>query len=154
MRTADKATGTSLQTDTVAKVIEKTTQNYSTAGEKTEITAADANNWKVGKHHYYQTLPKAMLSIGIKDEKLLKAYNESFEAFKRKNAIEITSSGEYKIEREYGTPLFSRNKERLYLLAFETLLKRHSKDLASVPEALKNIDNGIPPIVKSFGGAR
>ena len=89
------------------------------------ITTTGNTSWNVDKY-YVQEYPKAMSMVGKEDETTLHLYNESLEAFKRFNParITITSTGEFKFDREKETPQYSRNKDRLFMLGFETKLKR------------------------------
>ena len=118
------------------------------------ITATGNTSWNVDKY-YVQEYPKAMSILGKEDKTTLHLYNESLEAFKRSNhaRITITTTGEFKFDREKETPLYSRNKNRLFLLGFETKLKRlfshydndiekalhHIKQNQSLPEVKTNL---------------
>ena len=118
------------------------------------ITATGNTSWNVDKY-YVQEYPKAMSILGKEDETTIHLYNESLEAFKRSNTarITITTTDEFKFDREKETPLYSRNKDRLFLLGFETKLKRlfsyynndiekalhHIKQNQSLPEVKTNL---------------
>ena len=116
------------------------------------IKAVNANNWQVGKH-YIQTLPKALNFIGIEDDKLLQAYNESLEAFKQRTDIKKLPAGDYEITTVNGK-LFSGNIDRLKMLSFETLLKAWTIQTGDIIEALKMIDAKKEPVRKTFGGKK
>lgn len=116
------------------------------------VTAVNANNWQVGKH-YIQTLPKALRFIGIEDEKLLNAYNESLEAFKQCIDVRRLPAGDFEIATVNGK-LYSRNIDRLKMLAFETLLKVWTVQIEDISEALKMINAGEKPKRKAFGGKK
>lgn len=116
------------------------------------ITSVNANNWQSGIN-YFQTLPKALRFVGIKDEKLLKAYDESLEAFKQCIDVRRLPAGDFEIATANGK-LYSRNIDRLKMLAFETLLKVWTIQTEDISEALKMINAKKEPVKKAFGGKK
>ncbi len=119
---------------------------------KKVIKATDSNNWQVGIN-YLQTLPKAINFTGTEDVKLLKAYNESLEAFKASIAIKKTSTdGQYEIQT-ITSKLYGRNIDRLKMLAYETLLKAWSiKHSDHIFKAIQSI-NDKDELVRTFNSA-
>ncbi len=98
------------------------------------------DNWKVG-NRYYQEYPTAYMRADIKDETTLDLYHDTFEVFKGSEYAVVTKAGkyQYKIERESDTQLYSNNKERLILLAFESKLKKGIVRYGSFKESCSNI---------------
>ncbi len=118
---------------------------------KNTIKAVNQNNWQVGINNL-QTLPKAINFTGIEDVKLLRAYHESLEVFKASVAVKKTSTdGQYEIQTET-SKLYSRNIDRLKMLAYEVLLKtwtmKHSGDIF---KAIQSINDQEELIKKPFG---
>ncbi len=113
-----------------------------------KITVTDTNNWRAGKHHF-QTLPKALRFEGIEDDKLLKAYNESLEAFKPLQSIEKMPNGDFMTDTVSGR-LYSRDTDRLKMLAFETLLKAWMMHVNDIYKALEMAANGTEPERKAI----
>ncbi len=111
--------------------------------ESKEIRALDKNNWRVGSANI-QTLPAAMQYAGTGSEKLVESCKESLEAFSRSNHGEThkTSAGDYYIQRERDSKLFSRDRERLVMLAFETKLKKLVLAGMGIEEALEFSKSG------------
>ncbi len=111
--------------------------------ESKEIRALDKNNWRVGNYNF-QTLPAAMLFAGTGSEKLVDLYDESLKVFSCSDhgKTHKTSAGDYYIERERDSKLFSRNRERLAMLAFETKLKKLVLTGMTIENALIFIKSG------------
>ncbi len=109
--------------------------------KKKTIIEVIGDNWKVG-NNYYQEYPVAYLIADIKDETTFDLYKDTYEIFKRSNyaVVNKTSTGQYKIEREADTNLYSRDKDRLVLLAFESKLKKGVIRYGSFKEACSNIN--------------
>ncbi len=108
--------------------------------KQTKKIEVSGDNWKVGGN-YFQEYPTAYLRAEIKDETTLPLYHDSLEAFKRSIYAKMTktSSGQYKIKREADTALYSRDMDRLVLIAFESKLKKGVQRYGTFHEACLKI---------------
>jgi len=116
-----------------------------------ELKAINQNNLQVG-NKYIQTLPKALHYTGINSKKLLRAYNESLELFKARISTKKTTHGDYEIITVNGK-LYSRNTDRLKMLACEILLKAWTMRTGNIAESIQNINDDVKLPLKAWSGA-